>query len=118
MPGQILPPFVRDSLELTEEQIAQLDELQRNVDARLAEILTEQQRQQLRQPPGPGGPGGPDGQGGPVVVVPADLADSDLQVAVPAAQVDRAVDLDNLGKVDRSKVSLNALRWSLLSSLR
>ncbi len=54
----------------------------------------------------------------PVVVVPADLADSDLQVAVPAAQVDRAVDLDNLGKVDRSKVSLNALRWSLLSSLR
>ena len=60
-PGQILPPFVQDDLKLTEAQRTQIQELQKEVDARLAKILSPEQLQQLQQPrgrgPGPG-PGG------------------------------------------------------------
>jgi hypothetical protein len=65
-PGQILPPFVADRLELSADQKKQLDELQKEVDARLARILTDEQRQQLKEmQPGPGGgPGGPGRPGG------------------------------------------------------
>jgi hypothetical protein len=62
-PGQILPPFLRDMLELTPEQMKQVDELQKEVDSKLAKILTEEQRKRLQEmrPPGRGGrgPGGP-----------------------------------------------------------
>jgi hypothetical protein len=71
-PGQVLPPFLVERLELTAEQKKQLDALQKDVDARLAKILTSEQKKQLeamRQPFGPGGrgPGGPPpgGPGGP-----------------------------------------------------
>jgi Spy/CpxP family protein refolding chaperone len=71
-PGDVLPPVVRDRLELSDEQVMQLDELQLDVDARLAKILTGDQKkiiQQMRErrggPPQPGGPrgypGGPPG---------------------------------------------------------
>jgi len=65
-PGQILPPMLRDRLELTEEQSKQVDALQKEVDARLDKILNEEQRQTLKQmlERGPGGPGG-FGRGGP-----------------------------------------------------
>lgn len=70
-PGQVLPPFLVDQLELTEKQRDELDALQKDVDARLAKILTDEQRERLtemsqRGPGGPGGagPGGPGG-GGP-----------------------------------------------------
>ena len=69
-PGQVLPPFLADALELTDEQQAQLDALQKDVDGRLAKILTDEQKKtldQMRQGPGrgPGGPGfGPGGRGG------------------------------------------------------
>lgn len=68
-PGQVLPPFLQEQLDLTDAQRRELQELQKDVDARLAKILTPQQLQQLRQMGrrgpggGPGGPGG--GPGGP-----------------------------------------------------
>jgi Spy/CpxP family protein refolding chaperone len=66
-PGQILPPFMQEQLNLTAEQKKQLEELQKEVEARLAKILTEEQRKQLEQMqggfrgrgPGRGGRGGP-----------------------------------------------------------
>jgi len=76
-PGQVLPPFLQERLMLTDEQKKQIDELQKDVDARLAKILTEEQQKILRErskgfggfggkdrpPPGPGG--GPPGSDGP-----------------------------------------------------
>src|SRR5208337_812788 len=81
-PGEILPSFLRRALDLTPEQKAQLDELQKDVHSRLAKILTDAQKKTLDQmrrrgpvgtggsggfgPPGRRGPGpGPDGPGGP-----------------------------------------------------
>lgn len=60
-PGQVLPLFLRESLNLNAEQQKQLDELQRDVDARLSRILTEAQRRQLQEQSqrGPGGGRGP-----------------------------------------------------------
>jgi EF hand len=65
-PGQILPPFVQDMLNLTGDQRKQLDTLQKEVDTRLGKILTEEQRTQLKemQDKGPGkGPGFDDKKG-------------------------------------------------------
>jgi hypothetical protein len=64
--GQILPPFLQDRLRLTAEQKKQLDELQKEVDAKLGKILTEEQNKQLKEMRGRfgrGGPGGPPGRG-------------------------------------------------------
>jgi hypothetical protein len=80
-PGVILAPFVRDQLNLTEDQRKQITELQKNIDAKLGEILTDAQKAQLKDmadsgpsgfgppPKGKGGPGGfgggpPKGKGG------------------------------------------------------
>lgn len=70
-PGEVLPPFVREQLNLTRKQTEELDELQRMVDQRLGRILTEEQLSQLQSPPrrggGPGQPReggfGPEGRG-------------------------------------------------------
>ncbi len=68
-PGEILPSFHQRALDLTPEQKAQLDELQKDVDSRLAKILTDAQKKTLDQMRrrGPGGPGGfgPPGRRGP-----------------------------------------------------
>jgi outer membrane protein assembly factor BamB len=69
-PGQILPGFVQGMLNLTEDQKTELDGLQKDVDARLDKILTDQQNRQLKANPpgfGRGGRGGfgPGGFGGP-----------------------------------------------------
>lgn len=65
-PGQVLPGRVQDDLNLSEDQKKQIVELQKEVDAKLAKILTAEQMGQLRQMRGrgPGGRGGPGGQGG------------------------------------------------------
>jgi hypothetical protein len=70
-PGQILPSFLREQLDLTDAQMKQLDTLQNEVDTKLDKILTEAQKKQLKERKGgrggpPGGfggppPGGPDG---------------------------------------------------------
>jgi hypothetical protein len=67
-PGEILPPFLRDRLELTAEQKKQLDALQKEVDAKLDKILTAAQKKQLKEMregfgPGGRGPGGRGGRG-------------------------------------------------------
>jgi hypothetical protein len=74
-PGQIMPVFLQNMLELTEDQKKQLEDLQKEVDAKLAKILNADQKKQLEEmrqrgpggfgPPGGGGPGGPGGRGGP-----------------------------------------------------
>src|SRR5262249_20888936 len=71
-PGQILPPFVQDQLKLTPEQKKEMEALQKEVDARLDKMMTEEQRKQfkaMRERP-PGSMGGPPGgaPGGGVVI--------------------------------------------------
>jgi hypothetical protein len=63
-PGQILPPFLQQILELTADQKKQLDAMQRDVDAKLAKILTADQKKQLNEMMGPG-KFGPPGKGFP-----------------------------------------------------
>jgi spore coat protein CotH len=59
-PGQILQPPVQNQLRLTAEQKKQLEELQKEADAQLDQILTEDQKKQLKaMRQGPGGPPGP-----------------------------------------------------------
>ena len=60
-PGyHLLPPFAMEGLGLTQEQRAQLAELEKSVKEKLAGILSDGQMKQLEQtrPPGRGGPGG------------------------------------------------------------
>jgi Spy/CpxP family protein refolding chaperone len=82
-PGQVLPSFQQQFLKLSGEQKKQVEELQTDVDARLAKILTAEQKKSLQDmsrpmggfgrgpgafagPPPFGGPGfGPPGFGGP-----------------------------------------------------
>jgi hypothetical protein len=64
-PGQVLPVFIQERLNLSAEQKKQLAELQKDVDARLAKILTAEQKKELEEMrEGPGGRGGPGGKGG------------------------------------------------------
>ncbi len=60
-PGQVLPDFIVESLNLTDRQTRQLTALQDDVTKRLAGILTDEQEQQLQNPPPPG-PAGRDAE--------------------------------------------------------
>ena len=64
-PGEVMPGFVQDQLQLTDAQRQQIAALQTHVDAQLAQILTAQQLQMLAS--GPQGPpmGGGDGPPSP-----------------------------------------------------
>jgi hypothetical protein len=68
-PGQVLPPFLQERLNLTADQKKKLEALQKEVDGKLAKILTDEQKKQMKQMRegfgrgGPGGPGGPGGRG-------------------------------------------------------
>jgi hypothetical protein len=59
----IIPPFVRDSLNLTDDQQKQIADLEKDVTDKLAKILTADQMKQLKdaRPPRGGPGGGPDG---------------------------------------------------------
>ena len=62
--GQILPVFVQDQLKLTDAQKKELEAMQKDLDAKLEKLLTEDQRKALKEMkergPRPGGfPGGP-----------------------------------------------------------
>jgi Spy/CpxP family protein refolding chaperone len=65
----LIPPFVRDNLNLTEEQQKQIADLEKETTDKLIKILTPDQQKQLKEarpPRRPGGPdGGPPGKGGP-----------------------------------------------------
>ena len=59
-PGQILPQPLREHLKLTKEQKEELDKLQKDVDARLKKLLTDEQRKMIERMTGRGGrPGFP-----------------------------------------------------------
>jgi Spy/CpxP family protein refolding chaperone len=68
--GDILPGFFQDQLKLTDEQKKKVAEMQKEVEANLAKVLTAEQKKTLdgfRQGKGFGpGPFGPPGGGGPV----------------------------------------------------
>lgn len=78
-PGEVLPSFLQQRLKLTDEQKAKVADLQKDVDAQLDKILTDEQKTELKEmrrrgpggfgpPPGgrrPGGRPGPDGGGPP-----------------------------------------------------
>lgn len=69
-PGQILPDFLQERLNLSTEQRRQLASLQKEVDARMDKILTADQKKMMQQmrrggPGGFGPPGGGPGLGGP-----------------------------------------------------
>ncbi len=64
-PGQLLPPALQENLKLTDEQKKQLETLQKDVDGRLAKLLTDEQQKQLKEPAGGPGRGGRGGFGGP-----------------------------------------------------
>jgi EF hand len=51
--GEILPPFMRDQLNLTSDQRTQLDALQKEVTAQLEKILTQDQLRRMRERRGP-----------------------------------------------------------------
>ena len=64
----LIPPFVQDKLDLTDDQKKQIADLEQEVKAKLSKILTPEQMKTLEEarPPrrgGPGGPGGGQGQG-------------------------------------------------------
>ena len=66
--GSALPPPLVDSLNLTNDQKARLQEIERDLKAKLDKLLTDEQKRMVENfRPGPqGGPGGPGGgQGGP-----------------------------------------------------
>lgn len=66
--GDILPPLMQDQFGLSPEQRKKVAVLQKEADAELDKLLTEDQRKQLKmmRERGPfGGPGGPRGPGGP-----------------------------------------------------
>ena len=50
MPGQVVPDFIRRSLNLTSDQQAKVNEVQAMVDDELKEILTPEQIQKLQPP--------------------------------------------------------------------
>ena len=61
-PGVLLPSFLQEALKMTAEQKKQVEELQKEVDAKLAKILTADQLKQLKEMKDRG-PGGPPGKG-------------------------------------------------------
>jgi hypothetical protein len=71
----IVPPFVQEQLNLTEDQKKQIEQLEKDTKAKLDSILTADQKQKLKdmrekmrggggRGPGGGGQGGQGGQGG------------------------------------------------------
>src|SRR5664280_2275163 len=64
----LLPPRAQEQLKLTADQQKQVADLEAEVKAKMAKILTPEQLQQLKQMRPPrlrGGPGGPGGERGP-----------------------------------------------------
>lgn len=66
-PGQIMPVFLQDQLKLTDAQKKDVEALQKDVDAKLDKLLTDDQKKMLKElkDRGPGGPGGFPGGGFP-----------------------------------------------------
>jgi hypothetical protein len=68
--GVLMPRFIQDELKLSDAQKQQVADLQKEVEAKLDTILTDEQRKrykEMKDNPGRGGPNGrgPGGRGGP-----------------------------------------------------
>lgn len=67
-PGQLMPVFIQDRLKLSDDQKKQVADLQKEVDAKIDKLLTDDQKAEFKKlkEQGPGGPGGgfPGGPGG------------------------------------------------------
>lgn len=63
-PGQILPATVQEQLKVSAEQKKQLEELQAEVNDKLAKVLNDEQKKQLKDSAGGGPGGGGPGRGG------------------------------------------------------
>lgn len=68
-PGEVLPLPLQDAIRLSEVQKKELEALQKDVDAKLEKLLTEEQRKQFMElraggPPPGAFPGGPPGMAG------------------------------------------------------
>jgi hypothetical protein len=61
--GKVLPPFVREELDLTDEQEKAIAELEQEVKGKLEKVLTAEQRQRAESARPPMGP--PKGKGSP-----------------------------------------------------
>jgi spore coat protein CotH len=125
-PGEILPQPVQDTLQLTEAQKKQLAELQKEVDAKLEKLMTEEQRKQWkemkdRRPSGPGGfPGGPGGGFGPPGGFPgAGFGPPGMGGGGRGVELDPLVGLTDASKPLRSKLlAVPALRAKYLANVK
>jgi hypothetical protein len=64
--GKILPPHIREQIELTKDQEKELADLEKLVKEKLDKLLTDEQKKKIeRAGPPMGGPGGGRGPGGP-----------------------------------------------------
>lgn len=65
--GQVMPTFVQDQLKLTDAQKKDVEAIQKEIDAKIEKLLTDEQKKLYKEMKerGPGGRGGPGGPGGP-----------------------------------------------------
>src|SRR5262249_10261493 len=95
---QVLPGFLLEQLDLTARQKKQVEDLQKEVDARLAKLLTDEQKkilQAMREPFGPPG-GPPKGPGGGFFIFGLGNALGGVIVKRADANNDNKVTLDEL----------------------
>jgi mRNA-degrading endonuclease RelE of RelBE toxin-antitoxin system len=57
-PGQIMSDNMKERLKLTDDQKKQLEDLQKEIDAKLEKILSDDQKKTMKEPPQFGRPGG------------------------------------------------------------
>ena len=108
-PGEILPAMLRRRLNLTAEQEKRVADLQKEVDAKLAEILTAEQRDQLKaiRARGPGGFGPPGGPGGRRAA-----ADPAVVLLQAVADLPAAVDHPRRRPMSRARTGPPRLTWT------
>src|SRR5439155_15235180 len=75
-PGQLMPSFLQDNLKMTLEQKKQLEQHQKEINVKLEQLLTDEQKKQLKQPEG----GGPGGRGGADFAQPGQLMALTMQI--------------------------------------
>jgi Spy/CpxP family protein refolding chaperone len=107
-PGRLLPSFVRDRLNLTDEQKKQLDAFQKEADDKLDKLLADEQKKQLKEPQNIGSPPQPGQLMSPTLQARLKLT-ADQRKSIQALQKDADV---LLGKIftDEQKKQLKELQ--------
>ncbi len=111
-PGTLLPPFLQDRLNLTDDQKKQVKDLQKDVDDQLSKLLTEEQKKTLKEPPDEDAPR-PRRRPQPGTILPADEVE---RLKLSDAQKKQ---LDELQKTTRGKLDkvFNAEQKSELQAM-